>query len=254
LALVHFITRIKLAPESANDIAYSENERTFGKELAQKLPITALTKAWQMLLKGLQETRTAPEPDSAAEMVLIRIAHSADLPSPSDLIRIIKKQDMQGTAPIGSHSSVVKSPVSLITTQQTIAQPAMPPAPSVSHVPMPQAFEEAAQMFNMRREVLLYNYLMRNSRLVQYEKGRIELNVSSEVPVDFAGRVGKCLTEWTGQRWVVILSHATGEAPLQEQLDSADSKKRDEVKSHPLVAAVLEQFPGAEVTKIITKE
>jgi DNA polymerase-3 subunit gamma/tau len=119
---------------------------------------------------------------------------------------------------------------------------------------MPQTFSDAVQMFNAQREALLYNYLMRDVRLVQFEKGRIELNISSEVPVDFAGRVGKCLTDWTGQRWVVILSHEAGAAPLQEQADAADIKKREAVKSHPLVASVLKRFPGAEITKIISKE
>jgi len=252
LALVHFITRIKLAPESADDIAFSENERNFGRELAQKLPITALTKVWQMLLKGLQEARTAPEPGGATEMVLIRIAHSADLPSPSDLIRTLRKQETQTAPAAGGTSSAQKPSVSLITTHQIAAQPVM--QPSASHAPQPQTFEGVVQMFNAQREALLYNYLMRDVRLVQFEKGRIELHVSAQVPVDFAGRVGKCLTSWTGQRWVVILSHETGASPLQEQVEAADIKKREAVKSHSLVAAVLEQFPGAEVTKIISKE
>jgi DNA polymerase-3 subunit gamma/tau len=256
LSLVHFITRIKLAPDSANDIAYSENERNFGKDLAQKLPIAILTKAWQMLLKGLQETRIAPEPDCAAEMVLIRIAHSADLPTPSDLIRIIRKQEPLGTAATTSTSSVSshKAPVSLISTQQTVLAPAVAAAPATNYNAMPQAFTDAVQLFSTRREPLLYNYLMRDSQLVKFEKGRIELNVSSEVPVDFAGRVGKCLTDWTGQRWLVILSREAGAIPLQQQLESADLQKRDAIKTHPLVAAALEQFPGAEVTQIINKE
>lgn len=250
LALVHFITRIRISPESANDIAFSENERDFAVSLAQKLTIPLLTKLWQMLLKGLQEVRIAPEPFTSAEMVLVRIAHSADLPSPADLIRSVKKEAQTAT-PSVSAATARPAVSSLISTQQIAPQPSVVASP-VS-VPMPQSFESVVQMFEVKREGLLYNFLMRNVRLVNFEKGRIELNVDAEVPVDFAGRIGKNLTDWTGQRWVVMLSHAAGAEPLYKQREAADAAKREDVKSHPLVAAVLEQFPGAMVTKVTEK-
>jgi len=252
LALVHFISRIKFSPDAANDIAYSEHERGFGKELAEKLPVTALAKAWQMLLKGLQEVRMAPDPAAAAEMILIRIAHSADLPSPADLLRNLRKQESSAAAP-HSHSDAPlhRSPVSLITTQQIVVHPIAVPQPAAQTLPAPHNFMEIAQLFSTKREALLYNFLMRHVQLVQFEKGRLELNIDAEVPVDFAGRVGKHLSEWTGERWTVMLSHAKGAPTLQTQLDASDAQKRTAAKSHPLVAAVLNTFPGAEVTKII---
>ncbi len=248
LALVHFITRIRISADAADDIAFSEKERTFAMELAGKLTIPTLTKLWQMLLKGLQEVRIAPEPAASAEMVLVRIAHSADLPSPSDLIRSVRKE--AANAPVGGGNAAPSRPAaaSLITTQQVVSQSVA--QPTVVHAPLPQSFESAVQMFTAQREPLLYNHLVRNVRLVQFEKGRIELNVAAEVPQDFAGRVGARLTEWTGQRWVIILSHETGAEPLQKQRDAAEAAKREAVKSYPLVATVLEQFPGAVVTKV----
>jgi DNA polymerase-3 subunit gamma/tau len=74
--------------------------------------------------------------------------------------------------------------------------------------------------------------------------------MDEQVPVDFAGKVGKNLTDWTGSRWIVVLSREAGAETLQAQYDAAEARKREEVKSHPLVAAVLEQFPGAEITKV----
>jgi len=248
LSLTHFITRIHITPEAANDVAFSENERSFASSLARKLTVPTLTKIWQMLLKGLQEVRVAPEPAACAEMVLIRIAHSADLPSPADLVRNMKKE-----APVtpSSSPSPARPVSSLITTQQVATQPIASPGPA--HSPLPQNFENAVQMFSEKREPLLYNFLMRNVRLVNFEKGRIELNTDAEVPVDFAGRIGKNLTDWTGTRWVVVLSHEAGAEPLQKQRDAADTAKREAVKSHPLVASVLEQFPGAVVTKVTSE-
>jgi DNA polymerase-3 subunit gamma/tau len=251
LALVHFITRIRITPDAANDVAFSENERNFAAGLSDKLSIPILTKLWQMLLKGLQEVRIAPEPAASAEMVLIRIAHSADLPSPADVIRSVKKE-VAAQATSNTNNLPPRAPISSLITNQQIATE-MVAQPVSNYEPLPQNFEGAVQMFNAHREALLYNYLIRNVRLVNFEKGRIELNVDAEVPVDFAGRIGKHLTEWTGQRWLVALSREEGAEPLQKQREAADALKREAAKSHPLVATVLEQFPGAKVTQVTEK-
>ncbi len=250
LALMHFITRVKITPAAADDVAFSEPERTFAETLAQKLAMSTLTRFWQMLLKGLQETRIAPDPAASAEMTLIRIAHSADLPSPADIIRGLRKNT--AAPPSGNGESTTpppRAPVALITTQQVVPQPVVQHQHEQAVVI--NTFADAVELFNARREPLLHNYLMREVRLVNFQQGRLELNICGEVPLDFAGRVGKNLSDWTGTRWVVILSREQGEVPLQVQYEEKAAKEREAIKSHPLVAKVLETFPGAEVVRII---
>ena len=251
LALVHYVTRIRITPAAADDLAFSEKERQLATDMAGKLAIPTLTRLWQMLLKGLQEVRIAPEPAASAEMVLVRIAHSAELPAPADLIRTIRKEATNTTPlpPGGSRPSAA----SLITTQQAAPQPMTIAQAQPAQAPMPQTFEGAVQLFQTMREPLLYNHLMRNVQLVQFEKGRIELNASPETPKDLAGKVGSLLTEWTGQRWMVVLSREAGALPLQQQQEAAEAVRRESVKSHPLVASVLEAFPGATVSKVTDK-
>jgi DNA polymerase-3 subunit gamma/tau len=93
LDFTHFLTRFKVVPETARDPATPEVERVRGGELAGRLAMPTLTRAWQILLKGLGEVQSAPVPFDAAEMVIVRLAYSADLPNPADLIR-----QLQGTA------------------------------------------------------------------------------------------------------------------------------------------------------------
>ncbi|WP_413206556.1 DNA polymerase III subunit gamma/tau [Rhodospirillum sp. A1_3_36] len=87
LELVHWMTRVKVVPASAEDAAVPEAERTRGKDMADRLSMAALNRAWQMLLKGLGESRDAPVPLQAVEMTLIRVAYAADLPTPEDALR-----------------------------------------------------------------------------------------------------------------------------------------------------------------------
>ncbi|MGV3634666.1 MAG: DNA polymerase III subunit gamma/tau, partial [Pseudorhodoplanes sp.] len=83
----HFVTRVKLVPSVADDLSLSEAERVRGKAFAAQLSMRILSRAWQMLLKGLTEVQQAARPIAAAEMLLVRIAYPADLPTPDEAIR-----------------------------------------------------------------------------------------------------------------------------------------------------------------------
>jgi DNA polymerase-3 subunit gamma/tau len=119
LELTHWLTRIKLIPEAAADTTVPEGERRRGAEMAGKLDVPTLSRAWQMLLKGLAEARDAPAPLSSVEMVLIRLAYLADLQPPEDLLKALKRG-----APTGPPS-------------HTAAPPSAPPAATPSPAPAP---------------------------------------------------------------------------------------------------------------------
>src|SRR5208282_1800396 len=83
----HFVTRVKIVPAVADDVSLTETERTRGRAFATKLSMRVLARTWQMLLKGIAEVEAAGRPLAAAEMVLVRIAYAADLPTPDEVIR-----------------------------------------------------------------------------------------------------------------------------------------------------------------------
>ena len=98
------VTRLKLAPDAAADDGLTEEEKTRGAEFAGKLPLRVLARTWQMLLKGIEETREASRPLAAADMVLVRIAHAADLPTPDEAIRAIRDGATEGGRPASAPS------------------------------------------------------------------------------------------------------------------------------------------------------
>jgi len=85
--LTHWVSVVKITPDSAEDPTISPDERMRGQALADKLPMRAMTRMWQMLLKALEEVALAPNTMMAAEMAVIRLTHVADLPTPEELIR-----------------------------------------------------------------------------------------------------------------------------------------------------------------------
>jgi DNA polymerase-3 subunit gamma/tau len=273
LDLSHFLTRLKLAPEAGTGDPITEGDRERARPLAQGLAVPVLARAWQMLLKGLEEVQTAPSAIQAAEMVLVRLAYVADLPAPAELVRTVATSSAteprrgKGAAVAPAVSAVapaVTAPEAVATrpagggalrlAPDTAAEPRASVAPildgGVERDPIPQSFAEVLALFDKRREALLRSHLWAHCHLVHFEPGRIELRPGAEAPRDLANRLGQLLGEWTGIRWLIAVSEAEGEPSLREQEERRDRDLRNEVASHPLVQAVLEAFPGATISAV----
>jgi DNA polymerase-3 subunit gamma/tau len=249
LELTHVVSRLKLAPEAAADLGLAEVEATRGKELADKLQVPSLTRAWQMLLKGLAEVQQAEASLPALEMVLIRLAHVAELPTPGELVRRLQ------AAPASSSAGSAPPPrpngggARAVGGSQAVAVAAPMPA-AAPQAQMPATFEAIVALFAERREALLQAQLETYAHVVKLEPGRLEMRLDPGASTDLANRVGQLLSEWTGLRWFVSLSTAAGEMTLTEKREAAEQDRFERARALPLVQAVLSAFPGAEIVDV----
>src|SRR6185436_5591048 len=149
---VNFVTRVKFVPATADNVAFGETERVRAREFAAKLSMRVLSRMWQMLLKGITEVQTATRPAAAAEMVLVRIAYVADLPTPDEAIRMLDQngggsQIASGgaapsraapTAPASSMSaaSPMRAPASPRSGAEASARPQMAPSAQTGSAPV----------------------------------------------------------------------------------------------------------------------
>jgi DNA polymerase-3 subunit gamma/tau len=261
LGVAHWLTRLKAVPD-ADQSSLPEAERRFGERIVGRLGMPALTRAWQMLLKGLEETRTAPTPIGAAEMALIRLAYAADLPSPADLVRKLQGAPAASSAPQPS-APQPSAPQSSAPAPSGSGGGAMAragggraePAPLADAAPsqagaQPRSFHDVIALAAEHKEGLLETHLTDNVHLVRFAPGRIELRPGPRAPADLVGKLGQKLGEWTGTRWIVTVSREPGEPTLREQQQAAEARVHDEVAAHPLVQAALRAFPGARITAI----
>ena len=255
LDLTHWLTRVKVIGGTPDDVTLPEAQRTRGRELAAKLGMPVLARSWQMLLKGLQEVRGAPVPLAAAEMVLVRFAYAADLPSPADLVKEWKDKGgpgvpAPGPRPTGNGGGGASAGLAVSAQPRAIAAPAPQPGETVALAAMPVNFAAVVALAKDMREGILAGELVNDVHLVSFEPGRIELRLNPGAPHDLPGRLTEKLKQWTGQRWVVSLSKLPGEPTLAEQEQAEDSARRAHAQAHPLVQAVLLAFPGAVLNDV----
>ena len=246
LELTHWVTRLKVAPEAAATSA--DSERAHGLAMAAKLSMASLTRAWTLLLKGLQETLTAPAALRAAEMALIRLCYAADLPSPSDAIKTLQNGGVASVAPApapaprggGGGARLATQPVA------AAAQPATAP-------PNPRTFTEIVALFEARREARLVHHLMHHVHEVRCEPGLIEFRPEPKAPTDLAPRLSDLLGQWTGRRWIASVSSDAGKPTLVEQKAAQGDALRNRAENDPLVQAILKTFPGAKLDAVRRK-
>ncbi len=275
--LTHWLTRLKAAPDTAEATPTSDLDLSRGLDVSARLPMSALARTWQILLKGLGEIRTAHSATQAAEMVLVRIAYAADLPTPAEAIATLgkapeiphdsavpkggaapKPAENTQTAPLVSGSAPAPEKDTADPVPQTDGPTALAVQPSAraefgdfgNQPAIPETFEDMVALFSSNGEPLLHAYLVNNVHLVKYEIGKISLRVSEEGPKDLAKHLSRCLTEWTGRAWFIEASKKQGQATLQQQRDHVAAERREAAISHPLVQKTLEAFPGAEISNI----
>ncbi|HYI82950.1 MAG TPA: DNA polymerase III subunit gamma/tau, partial [Acetobacteraceae bacterium] len=254
LELTHTLTRLRSVPALREDPSLTEDERGRGAALASRLSVPVLGRAWQMLLKGLSEVQQeGVDRRAAAEMVLIRLAHVAEMPTPGDLVRRLSESGATAAAPPptpnrpGSGGAMAMRAAG--SGGGAAALPAMEPAVAVPEPANPRSYRDVVALASGRRP-MLHAHLVHSTHLVRFAPGRLELRVRPEVPRDFAAQLAGLLGETTGTRWAIALSNAEGEPTLAEQGRAAEASRRDLARSHPLVQAVLAAFPGATIEAV----
>ncbi len=262
LEVAHWLTRLKVTPDTGIDTLVSEAEKEQGGKMATELSMPHLTRAWQMLMKGLGEVRMAPSPIAAAEMVLIRMAYASGLPSPADLVK--KLQNAPAAAPAIAQSGAPAGPMSgpqaaapqqmaptARASAEVVALRAEPPGDHPKH-PMPIDFEKMVAMFQAEKEGILATVLTDHVRLVDYKPGAFTITTTRQTPNDFIMRAKQCLKAWTGTEWMISIDQQAAEATttLREQHAARDQKRREETLEDPNVKTLLEMFPDAKLLAV----
>ncbi|GGA89176.1 DNA polymerase III subunit gamma/tau [Brucella endophytica] len=277
----HLVTRLRFMPEVANDMSLSEDERVRGRDFSEKLSIRTLSRTWQMLLKGISEVETAARPVQAAEMLLIRLAHAADLPTLDEALKALDggavpaprpagdgPRSSGGGAPASSTvNAVASAPMGVsanagaatmrLVQPEPMARPAEETAKQLepaAEVPVPaiplNSLADIMALADKHRDVQ-FKILVKNCvRLVAISPGRLEIGLTDDAPKTLPSDIAQKLLAWTNVRWMVSVSREAGGQTMAEM----EAERRDmlvtDARADPDVAAILAEFPGARITDV----
>ena len=257
--ITHWISVIKVTPETAEDPTVPPDERARGLEMAEKLPMRALTRMWQMLLKALEEVGQAPNAMMAAEMAIIRLTHVAELPDPATLMRRLNDAPrpgpggggMPGGAPAGGgavHGAIRLAPMARGPARGAMmaAAPALAGQPEV----ICTTFDQVIALIREKRDMQLLVEVETYLRLVHFAPGRIEFEPAPGASKDMAARLAQRLQGWTRSRWGISVTGSGGAPTIAETREEERREAETGARQSPLVKAVLDAFPKAKITDI----
>jgi DNA polymerase III subunit gamma/tau len=245
----HFVTRVKIVPTVADDPALIEAERTRGRAFAERLSMRVLSRTWQMLLKGIAEVAEAGRPLAAADMVLVRIAYAADLPTPDEVIRSLEEKGEGARQASETAGHTTAAPAAA---REPIAQQAA--AERKPEMLVITRFEDLIALAVARRDLGVKAALERDVRLVRCEDGRLEVRLEPSAAKTLVNDLARKLSQWSNRPWIVVVSTEEGQPTMKAQDDARKAELKTGVRGDPLVQAVLTRFPGAEIVDVRTAE
>ncbi|MDJ1017184.1 MAG: DNA polymerase III subunit gamma/tau [Paracoccaceae bacterium] len=267
--ITHWISVIRITPEAAEDPTVGPDERDRGRQMADRLSMPALTRMWQMALKALEEVAQAPNAMMAAEMAVIRMTHVAELPTPGELVAKLKDATPPpsgggggggGGAPATTRSAgaeAVADRQAAMTAPGGVtasgAQTAIAQAPDSALARFP-TFQHVVDLIQANRDGLLAVEVKSGVRLVSYRPGFIEFEPSPKAPANLAQKLAGRLQSWTGVRWAVSVVDTGGEPTLDERREEETARIKTAARSDPMIAAIFDAFPEAEIGVIRTPE
>jgi DNA polymerase-3 subunit gamma/tau len=250
-----------------------ESERDAIDSLAQ-MGIARLGRAWQMLLKGHGEVTSAPQPPAAAEMLVIRLAHLANMPTPGDIVQRLAASETPTQAPPTQAPPPQAPPTPTPAPQPEMMAPAppdetSPPAtmragggdslapqpapvadPDAVATPQPQSLLDISELAEARNDPLLAAHIRSHVRLVRMQPGLLDICLTDGAPDSLPGEMARRLSDWTGARWMVSLSDGPGGMTIAEERREAQRREVELIAEAPLVKAITEIFPGATIESV----
>ena len=286
LDLIH-LASMQAAGAPSDDLIDSDKATVLG--LAE-FGIARLGRAWQLLLKGHGELAHAPDPAAGCDMLIIRLAHAAQMPTPGDILQKLP------TAPVAATNNVAPAAAAPAEPSPASAELAEQPASSLPESSLPESslpessrpesslpdseghtaapvneppsdmlerpntatnpastpatLTDIVALAETHNEMLLAARIRNHVRLVALQSGRLEIALTGNAPETLAGDLAKQLGQWTGQRWLVSLSDEQGGTTLAEDAAAAAAKIHDAIAEDPLVTKIMEIFPGASIDSI----
>lgn len=241
--ITHLLAKTKLVPSFVNDPSLSEAEKELCQRQGAKVSIAVLSKMWQMMIKGLGELQVAPVQIDALEMILIRIAYSASLPTPYELLNDVKKNSNLSLSRPAAAATSAPAPVFR-------EAPAAEPDSELSDTPKFQAFDRLTDLVNYleQKKMPLAEYALKNDVSVsEFSNGFIKMTVSEKIHPDFILNLHKILTEATGLTWKIELSRGALGVTLADLERAAEEEEKRNIMEYPLVKAIMAEFKGAKI-------
>lgn len=252
--VTHMLARVKIVPMTLSSQMLSENERKLCEKLSSDVSIAVLSRMWQMLIKGIYEINSAPVPLKALEMILIRVAYSANLPTPIEILSEVKKKsDINYIQPktTGFIEKKDNKPINVFPISKETQQESPEKAPEKTDINF--SLQDFVAYLEDHKKMLLLYGVKNDISVEEFASGYIKMAISEKAAPDFMQNFNKELEVASGIKWKVDIRRGPLGETLSDKEKALIEQDKRSVSEYPLVKAILSEFPDAKIDTVIRK-
>ena len=225
--------------------------------------ITKLLRSWQVLIKGLDETKSGTNQIEIVSIIIVKLCYTSSTPMPEELIKKLDKKISNNSTNQTSTKTIENKNIDQkITTSEPLeSDKTYQPIKNENTVDSEHKtnienkislnnFEELLTFLIENREALLHAQLVNNVVIDSFESGKISMKISENCSFDVVKHLSKFLQDKTGLKWVIEEVQKTDNKTHEEIKDINFEKKKKEIESDPIINEVKQLFPNAEIKDI----
>ena len=269
LEVIYLISRSKSFGKIENDLTVSESESDLIFSLSKDIDFSYISMIWQFILKGIEELSFVPNHFLSFQMLIMRLIHLKDLPSPEQLIDDVLSSDTVGISESNEQKddfneikpgTIINKQTSAKTQIKSIIQEKaedidrnpkiLEKKQEVGKLEIINSFEKLIEITNDKKEIELKFDLERNVRVVKFETGKIDISFNEKLSKNFVRSLTEKLKLWTGERWIISLSKETGKNTIFENKEIYKKKLLQDALESEVYKKIKENFPDAELNEV----
>ena len=253
LEIIHLISRLVIIEDKKKNFLIDKIPEGEQRELKAltNLKIPDLARSWQIILKGIEEIRLAPNAEIAGEMILIRLAYASSLGDPSKLLQKLKESMINENEekPITNDPVDYNSDNNLKNMQNSGINKGLE-----KQISTPSNFMEFVELFKEKGEMLLYSQIKSSVHLVSFNVGEIVIRISGHPEKTLSKEISSKISEWTGIKWNVNQVENGGNETINGEKLKENNEKIEMAKNSEEMKKVLQAFPSAKLKKVTDRQ
>ena len=269
LEVIYLISRSKSFGKIENDLTVSESESDLIFSLSKDIDFSYISMIWQFILKGIEELNFVPNHFLSFQMLIMRLVHLKDLPSPeqviddfinSDTLELAKSPEQKDDFNEIKPGTIINKQTSAKTQIKSIIQEKAEDfdrTPKIlekkqdsRNIEIINSFEKLVEITNINKEIELKFDLERNVRVVKFENGKIDISFNEKLSKNFVRSLTEKLKLWTGERWIISLSKEVGKSTIFENKETFKNNLLQEALESEVYKKIKESFPDAELSDV----
>ena len=269
LEIIYFILQKKSLGNFDSNLSISDSEIDMINLISKDVDISTLIIFWQFILKGLDELSIVSNPILSLEMMVVRLIHLKDMPSYEGILDSINKSNLKNdndNVISGKYTKVdinEKSEINKISKDQiknTLqTKPELGSAnpkklieeKNLEHI---SSFEDLIKLSSIKKEVELKHDLEKNVTLIKFSEGKIDIGFNENLGKNFVRNLSEKLLKWTGKRWLITLTKASGQKTFSERQSIMAEQLLEKEKKGEVCKKFKNIFPDGELIEILKKD